>query len=194
MTERPILFSGSMVRAILNGRKTQTRRLYKSRCCDAETAAGPLGALPSPYGSPGDRLWVRETWGRSAHDRMLYRASDDLVQAVASDEGGWVSNPTWRPSIHMPRWASRITLEIISVRVQRLQDISEHDAREEGVEELDSGDVRAADIWRMAKSMGDTTEGSRTWFACLWDSINGKRAPWASNPWVWAIEFTMVEG
>lgn len=207
MKERPILFSGAMVRAILNGRKTQTRRIANP----GDFGATHWADLPSDLGSAwvkfarprhprfgdiGDRLWVRETWShdaptldecRSAYECATVPGYGPYYQAteVSPDTLRWI------PSIFMPRWASRITLEILSMRVQRLQDISEYDAGQEGVDELD-GEIDDIDIRRMAKDIGDMAENSRTWFACLWDSINGKRAPWASNPWVWVIEFTMV--
>ena len=141
MKERPILFSGPMVRAILDGRKTQTRRPVKMPKSVNPVALGSmmqraseLGPLPgSAFGEPGDRLWVRETFDldqpafpdESDKSRVLYRADHD------PQHWGYFR---WRPSIHMPRWASRIDLEVVSVRVERLQSISEDDARAEGVE------------------------------------------------------------
>ena len=189
--ERPILFKGEMVRKILSGEKTQTRRVVKRQpivgiepCGWSGTGWGltrPDGGcscrpVSCPYGSPGDRLWVRETWSprtdvdpakklTKAQRYVRYRAdADDLANE-------WHSYDGWKPSIHMPRWASRITLEITGVRVERLQEISEEDARAEGV-----GQRFTRMTWRGG-------------FAFLWDQINGKRAPWASNPWVWVIEF-----
>jgi hypothetical protein len=177
MKERPILFSGPMVRAILEGRKTQTRRIV--RC---------------PFGQQGDRLWVRETWALDAYTGDMqfcikYRAGGDYVtERNGSDE--WVpvyqryidgcaldNWSRWRPSIHMPRWASRLTLEVTGVMVERLQDISEDDAKAEGVEQL-------------ARSAGTNCRGA---FQHLWDSINKDRAPWESNPWVWVVEFRRID-
>jgi hypothetical protein len=141
-----------------------------------------------PYGYPSDRLWVRETWARS-NDARSTKFTDDVLYA-ADFSSRWRGDAhfdgRWRPSIHMPRWASRITLEITEVRVQRLQGISEEDAFAEGV---------AANPYHMAD--GTIDEGmsisARANFASLWDSINGSRAPWSENPWVWAITFKRVE-
>lgn len=202
--ERPILFSGPMVRAILEERKTQTRRIVKGKIAlewlnDAgmvpEFVAEPLNGL-SPYGFPGDRLWVRETWMENhsgpeinGHGRPLYRAS-------------WGNAPEgqrWKPSIHMPRWASRLTLEVLSVRIERLQDITNDDAMEEGIE---------VDIWDqaiVARKYDEKDAWFQVWttdmenyasyetiyresFRTLWESINGAGS-WDLNPWVWRIEF-----
>lgn len=236
MKERPILFSGPMVRAILEGRKTQTRRVVKpqpwkdcrawfwkknpkaERYCDfgwADDFPANLLADECPYGQIGDRLWVRETWGwanacpggdslcREDWVEVGYRASDsprgegisdpiprskeevgriyDQVlseMAAAGVEGdGYPQVCRWRPSIHMPRWASRLLLEVVEVRAERLQDIREYDAEAEG--------VTLPATWAPGK---DPTY--RHHFANLWDSINAKRGyPWASNPWVWALTF-----
>lgn len=207
MKERPILFSGPMVRAILEGRKTQTRRIVKGapECPsgwypDAYnktvnwTFWGPRNSpdhgrcsLPlfrCPYGQPGDRLWVRETgWEppeptmrdlREGADTWPPYAwdADGISEAEAEQIRGW----GWkrRPSIHMPRWASRITLEIESVRVERLQEITPEDCRAEGMPH-DNNDI-----------------GVRYGFGQLWNSINGKGS-WAANPWVWVITFRKVE-
>lgn len=167
--ERPILFSGEMVRAILDGRKTQTRRVLKAPVMDdipyepleiqlQDGAAivratsyergltpGAIGGfrLQCPYGKPGDRLYVRETWGISHHGGATIKGTPHdpyvLYRATNSEPtGDELENQwepfKWRPSIHMPRWASRILLEITDVRVERLQDISEEDARAEGYE------------------------------------------------------------
>jgi len=169
--ERPILFKGEMVRALLEGRKTQTRRVVKvdvANCCTHQCGGKSEAALSHcPYGQPGDRLWVRETFHpmKSSKGPASYRATwpkDDETP----DEG-------WKPSIHMPRWASRITLEIVAVRVERLQQISNEDCFAEGLP-------------------ADTTKGNRTWYADLWESINGKGS-WNVNPWVWVVEFKRVE-
>lgn len=193
--ERPILFSAEMVRAILEGRKTMTRRALKWQPLDIipcpryqiELDNGDIKSCvvawvaltttePEPhgkmircrYGQPGDRLWVRETFsytgdGDTITNQILYRSDGEQIDR----------DPIWRPSIHMPRWASRITLEIVNVKVERLQDISEADAQKEGMSFI----------------------GSRAMFAKLWDSINAKRGySWESNPWIWAIEFKRVEG
>jgi hypothetical protein len=198
--ERGILFSAPMVRAILEGRKTQTRRVCPEswlRCLDPDDADERQQALTMcPYGQPGDRLWVRETWGavwpgefpRPLREcKIEYRA--DLPPGCTDRPGGWPAEerddaecPKWRPSLHMPRWASRILLEVTEVRVERLQDISEDDARAEGVTALaEPATTRGA------------FRGHRDGFAALWEAINGKRAPWASNPWVWVVSFRRIE-
>lgn len=185
-----------------------------------------------PYGVPGDRLWVRETWakvravspatgapialgdgerlikaptswtdeeGRTRwnHDGevIAYRASSSIEFCDGDGFSGEMADrdgmPRWRPSIHMPRALSRITLEVTSVRVERLQDITEADAWREGIEELD-GAIDDAAIALAAKANGWTVEDARAPFAVLWDGLNGDRAAWASNPWVWVVGFKRV--
>lgn len=178
MRERPILFSGPMVRALLDGRKTQTRRVVKPQPVDPFDGAQLRTAVsayalagPCPYGEPGDRLWVRETWAKAGEqgDRVEYRAD------TADPKAG-----KWRPSIFMPSWASRITLEVESVRVERLQDISEADARAEGVTPAPFTKAgRAAHLVHVEA------------FESLWGSINGPDS-WAANPWVWVVAFRRV--
>lgn len=167
MRERPILFSAPMVRAILGGRKTQTRRIIKNR------TVPDVGGCP--YGEPGERLWVRETFLNNALDGYppvwFYRAdSDDKPE-----------DRNWKPSIFMPRAASRITLEITNNRFERLQDISEADTNAEGVTIQQDAKIASAFI------EGKQTPAQLEYFA-LWESINGKGS-WALNPWVWVIEF-----
>jgi len=146
MKERPILFSAAMVNAILSGRKTQTRRVVKpmSRKAGGEYTGWVLPEYRTdcPYGQPGDRLWVRETFGSmirnvggTPHEKLAYRADDPNAVMCYSSEGMEVPIK-WKPSIHMPRWASRITLEIVSVRVERLNEISEQDAIAEGIKAM----------------------------------------------------------
>lgn len=230
--ERPILFSGEMVRAILDGRKTQTRRVVKLRDPSQTYAAYDDDGWPMyvdaygdwhrdrcPYGQPGDRLWVRETWTadvgtrlsdykgawwhqvpaslrtRRSMEMLYYRADDsryhgldDLTYQLqrAGQYSAELRRSAWTPraedwdgvrwqsSIHMPRWASRITLEITDVRVERIQDISNHDAYREGASVSPNDDGKGA-------------------FALLWDSINAKRGySWKSNPWIWALTFREV--
>ena len=212
MTERPILFSGAMVRAILDGRKTITRRTVKTDLAcnldeprgqadieagypyvETENGYAPLTDL-CPYGQRGDRLWVREAWVADAQVDAI--APRDLSQgepimypadgAIRQTGCTMVSQGKGRPSIHMPRWASRILLEITAVRVERLQDISEQQALAEGVkgEPCDHARQACANIgcW------GDTAKGA---FGFLWESLNGAGS-WAANPWVWVVEFKRV--
>lgn len=205
MTEHPILFSGPMVRAILAGAKTQTRRVCKPewlRCLDSEDDEDRAKAVAGcPYGAPGMRLWVRETWAEAGNEdhapldprRALYRADTkpgDYGADVFQDGREYFDG--WRPSIHMPRWASRIDLEVTGVRVERLQEISEEDARAEGVDEWIPCEIRTgirARIWGGGKRQGTAREH----FSILWDSINSKRGyGWDANPWVWVIEFRRV--
>lgn len=186
MKERPILFSGAMVRALLAGTKTQTRRIVKHGTPDDWNAC--------PYGSIGGRLWVRETWARDSEDGALFYRADVGTGNEADD---WqhnidvgASGYRWRPSIHMPRAASRITLEITAVRVERLQDISEEDAIAEGVEAIPSTGENCGPNrfsvncgWLFLNS--PTAAGA---YAMLWEQINGAGS-WDANPWVWVVEF-----
>ena len=183
--ERPILFSAPMVRSILDGSKTQTRRLVKRRHDTEEIypvgfhdamfwfADGDVLEIPCPYGVTGDRLWVRESIESSdGHDSPIMYSADRIIDYSTN----WCWKRLKLPSIHMPRGMSRITLEITEIRVQRLREISEDDAKAEG-----------ADIeeWQVITHVGA--------FHLLWDSINAKRAPWSSNPWVWAVTFRRIE-
>lgn len=191
MKERPILFSGPMVRAILDGQKTQTRRIVKpchmvmdhgedsaGQCIDA----GYIPCFPlCPYGHRGDRLWVRETWicvhgvpsagGTPHHDDFVrYRADGGPGEQVITDVR------CWHPSIHMPRVYSRILLEIVSVRVERLNEISGADCIAEGIIEHESPQY----VFGLHEAYRD-----------LWESINGAGS-WTENPWVWVVEFKRV--
>ena len=188
MKERPILFSGPMVRAILDGRKTQARRVVKpsSGPHTIEQVISTPDSLSSfirhrcPHGIIGDRLWVRETFARSRNN-WLYRASSVASEGPQGNTDDWdwdTSIPNhWRPSIFMPRKASRITLEITGVRVERLSSISTSDCLAEGV------------------TPGVATDHPRgpeyTAFRSLWQSINGPGS-WDANPWVWCIEFRKI--
>jgi hypothetical protein len=215
-TERPILFSDPMVRAILDGRKTQTRRLVRflsgmetpsrafgglnppdqGHVCDRLELCDWVGgawswyssdggctckaAARSPHGWPGDHLWVREAWAPldadSCHPsdiRTPHLVPADTEIAYRADHDGETDWTTWRPSIHMPRWASRLTLRVTSVRVERLQSISDEDALAEGI----------------ALRRHDAARGE---FHALWDSINADRAPWSSDPWVWVVSFEVA--
>jgi len=206
MKERPILFSGPMVRAILEGRKTQTRRLVKPAIvAELEGGWGTYnqvcemrdgGIVPCPYGVPGDRLWVRETFTQTQFGNYVYRADakDDKGQRWHSIEVGDPSGEVkWRPSIFMPRAASRILLEITDVRVERLQSITEIDAKSEGAK------VGYFDIEGKFVSADEDTEIKLGRCGCflsgfenIWININGPES-WEKNPWVWVIEFKKVQ-
>jgi hypothetical protein len=189
-TERPILFSSPMVLAILSGRKTQTRRVIKASA-DRQlnqflhymaTSVDP--DIKCPYGEPGDRLWVRESFAPQCADiHSNYRKGDPMI--YRADYTGEALDYPWKPSIHMPRWASRITLEITGVRAERLQQISDQACcREIGAPLKWDGPGKEPYQRQM-----------RTAFANLWDSINAKRGyGWNTNPWVWVIEFKKVDG
>ncbi|HDU3985334.1 TPA: hypothetical protein RFM87_002705 [Klebsiella pneumoniae subsp. pneumoniae] len=195
ISERGMIFNAEMVRALLDGRKTQTRRIIK----DCTVGRDPIskfikigkkfiGCYPEdvpelireccPYGVPGDRIWVRETWaeaGASAPDLKLYRANYPEHVPSIYENVPPAEEIRWTPSIHMPRTASRILLEITDVRVERLRSMSQDDARAKGVIAA-SGPMEAGLAFRE-----------------LWDSIYGEES-WKANPWVWVIEFKRVEG
>ena len=187
MKERPILYSAPMVCATLDDTKTQTRRIAKltegghvkePRGHRRWHPADPEAVQACPYGQPGDRLWVRETWGFNPDfPRQLAQA------CFRADPGHEHDGIKWVPSIHMPRRASRITLEITSCRLERLQAISEADCIAEGIEKTQHG------FWRTyGQGSCDGTYSPRASFRCLWASINGAES-WEANPWVWAIGF-----
>lgn len=136
--------------------------------------------MACPYGAPGDRLWVRETWRMDQHGK-----GSNVIYAADLDERFRGGKGPWRPSIFMPRSASRITLEITSVRVERLQDITEKDIIAEGVT-VDVAAKMTGIPWSSLPTLHHAWEAG-------WDFINGKRAPWASNPWVWVISFRRVQ-
>jgi hypothetical protein len=208
MKERGILFSAPMVRALLDGTKTQTRRI----CKPAEAASlsyvvgiqdprdegqRPLEVPGSgwfgdedgdvqfrcPYGQPGDCLWVCETfsdvYGPGGDEK---RRKQDVMYRANGETDPYVIGGRWTPSIHMPRWASRIVLEIVSVRVERLQDVSEADALAEG--------------WPHRPEVSDDpqvhADAARDWYMDLWEEINGAGS-WAANSWVWVVEFKRVQ-
>jgi hypothetical protein len=199
MKERPILFSAPMVRAILAGTKTQTRRVFKVEgqpitsadesiqqwedgSFHYESANALSGPYACPYGQPGDQLWVRETFSKiegqsrpwiETDYRATYNHGDRLGDHLSVGKG-------WKPAIHMPRAASRIDLEITRVRVERLKDISREDAEAEG-----------AISWSM-ECPSRVGAGPTTAFRALWNSINGDGS-WAANPWVWVVEFKRVK-
>ena len=195
MKERPILFSAPMVRAILDGRKTQTRRIVNKKHLPflanitGNFLDGKWNQRPLPYGKPGDRLWVRESFN---HDGNHYIYAADLNDAGVQK---WAAK--WKPSIHMPRSASRILLEITGVRVERLQDISEEDAIAEGISRVP---FRPCDGWpicdgyMVGKDDGVTGLAAKasTAYKKLWESINGPGS-WDLNPWVWVVELKVLE-
>lgn len=222
MTDRPILFSSPMVRAILEGRKTQTRRVLRKQPPDTARYTGIHFASDEPeewfFNSPsgpfktraiyavGDRLWVREAFhatlnftkpvtGRCAHlfayqaggvDREFTVPGIGRVREFSEHLGGWDGRSSRNyPSIHMPRWASRLTLEVTDVRVQRLQEISEADALAEGVEKNEHG----YDSYILNHAY---FKDARMSFSSLRESINGLGS-WAVNPWVVAITFERIE-
>ncbi|EPY4011490.1 hypothetical protein NL495_07870 [Klebsiella pneumoniae] len=204
MKERGMIFNGEMVRAILDGRKTQTRRPIKWKQTrfteigeredgskwpwseDAEHACDFWH--PCPFGAVGDRIWVRETWasGLSTKSTLAYRAThkrEDL-------EDGFYDTIKWTPSIHMPRWASRILLEITGVRVERLNAISEEDATAEGVPP--AGSLLPDYPGTFLTPKGDFAT-AKVAFQRLWESIYGEES-WKAKSWVWVISFKRVEG
>lgn len=238
--ERPILFKGDMVRAIMEGGKTQTRRVVKpqpedngtgrwsyivsstdkaSEDCFEFSIQDPSGnkhtnrgreratfSKRSPFGQPGDHLWVREAW---AHDAPTLedcrRRHEDIsggllgygpyyladVKADGFDnDGTWRGDLTWRPSIHMPRWASRILLEVVSVRVERLQEITAEGITSEGVKTL--GEEMWGRRWFVG-APGKAFTDAQAAFRNTWDSLAAPGFNWADNPWVWAVEFKRVE-
>jgi len=239
--ERPILFNGDMVNAILDGRKTQTRRVLKSQpdvhvdhfrhvttcaktgrmewqaCNKANQPVYAFQKKPCfvteiaqfPYGQPGDRLWVRETFQGPLVDQeemekdptwikdmsryenpehCAYRASGDSCEFFDAAIEETVQR--WKPSIHMPRWASRIMLEIVSVRVERLQDISEADAMAEGCQAVEGCRWRTFAEAEAGIPMHQHT--AKDAFSALWERINGPDS-WDANPWVWVIEFKRAQ-
>jgi len=208
--ERPILFQGAMVRALLNGSKTQTRRIVKASDLARAGAEGPelwtgfMGWQPAeavladqslstskqtrcPYGQPGDRLWVREThrpiFGQTCGlINVDYRADPRAKWERLGDASDCLIKLKWTPSIHMRREYSRILLEIVSVRVERLHEISEADAAAEG--------------WRRRPEVSDDpdvhSDAARDWYRDLWEEINGLDS-WSANPWVWVVEFELMQ-
>lgn len=214
--ERPILFSAPMIKALLEGRKTQTRRIVKPipkwaelfPICDPAGMAdghcvkwwdgeheGVGVAQDCPYGQPGDHLYVRETWAGYREKVAGVRDGVPIVAYRATDEGDYEPGMKWKPSIHMPRWASRLTLKITDVRVARLNDISEADAIAEGCEAgmvpdtgwgpvplgPDGWTIQTPGFWASAAGK----------FQMLWGEAYGEDA-WALNPWVWAVSFEVV--
>jgi len=200
--EQPIIFNDAMIRAVLDERKTQTRRVITPQ--PSTDQGDPIYTKPRgidglwhwfyadssiykcPYGVPGDRLWVREAWQHEDQDcdnpkcgnpdHIYYRATECAI-CRSSRRKAW-----WRPSIHMPRWASRITLQIVDVRAERLQEITGEDAITEGWDRVD--------LFPGINS----EDKAKVWFHSFWDSINAKRGyGWDTDPWVWVIEFRKLD-
>ncbi|MEI7341242.1 hypothetical protein WCT87_07115 [Pectobacterium brasiliense] len=237
MKERPIIFNAEMVRAILSGQKTQTRRALRIQPKECNHTHWPehpnsewknddkgwscavcgngvsltkrdVKGITCPFGKVGDRLWVRETW-QVIHDytdeygnvderrfaRSIPKQRGNYWHPVYAERFGSENRDDrgfpWRPAIHMPRWASRITLEITDVRVERLSDISEEDCWAEGIDEID-GRFENVEIIDMAIKLGCCIEDAKPMFALLWQSIYGAES-WDANPWVWVIEFKRME-
>lgn len=225
VAKRPVIMTVESVRAILAGRKTQTRRIVTTR--DPVSFIGPKGneddpsdwgyffdgpdhngymvlgrghadrhnhgrvSIPCPYGDVGDRMWVKERWQAWRQTSIEYdeweierdlSARPHIEYKATSDSAG-----PWRTPLFMPRWASRLTLEVTDVRVQRLQQINEEDARSEGVK---FGEMQ--DMMINGEPGRAVIFAARDAYAYAWNAINGKRTTWASNPWVWAITFTRV--
>lgn len=225
MKERPILFNGDMVRAILEGRKTQTRRVMNIDLVnDADICKvdGMLSITDSygdnhpphrfcPYGQVGDRLWVRETWAQVFNGdyckypedsckpmcdgcNVEYRADTGNPYPgdwPADEAKGYNMAPKWKPSIHMPRWASRITLEITNIRVERLQYLSEEDAFSEGIDEEGESYLKAEHFMLGGSKIRGHSPAVFS-YVDLWESINGKGS-WHEKTFVWVIEFNVVK-
>lgn len=184
LAARPILMSGPMVRALLADRKSQTRRVVKPQTPPREC----------PYGARGDHLWVRETWAPNEGTAGGYLYAADYGHAVSfhradTKTGDWTHcTSRWRPSIHMPRAASRILLEVTEVRVERVQEISEEDAVAEGscIRHDFSADHGRTFSTKNARMVKEHT--ARDCFAVAWQRINGERG-WLANPWCWVVSF-----
>lgn len=214
--ERPILFSAPLVKALLAGTKSQTRRLVKNAPPDADGCERQVGmdggeffrflrpgridpGIRCPFGGRGDRLYVRETWSHDGPDLDSVRATHEDIMGPADGLGygpyyratmhpDEAETLVWRPSIHMPKWASRITLEVTGVRVERVQDITEEDAKAEGVMPFPYDPE--GDCWTAA----EPSQKYRTAFNYLWGEINGWDGPksWAAGPWCWVVSFKVV--
>jgi hypothetical protein len=191
MTERPILFSGPMVRAILDGRKTQTRRVLTPQPNEQGLYDGISACHRALPWMVGDRLWVRERGAISASKQaFVHYVGNEPSLDAGRDSSIWPRSPDGTPykpcvSIHMPRWASRLKLEVTDRKVERLQDISEADARAEGADPVHM---------QPGGQTGDPGDGWISYiedFRRIWQTINGPGA-WAANPWVVAISFRRV--
>jgi hypothetical protein len=182
-----------MVRAILEGRKTMTRRVVKKQPVSGfDETFYRNGMIKCPHGTPGDCLWVRETWAKALWsdsclplERYLPGSKYQGALYAATPHPDYHNKGLWKPSIFMPRWASRITLEIGCIRVERLQEITEEDAKAEGISEGPALFYKGpTKVW----------PNRREAFRDLWDTLNAKRGyGWGVNPWVWVISFTRRE-
>ena len=211
MKEYPIIFNTEMVRAILEDRKTQTRRIMKPQPIFKDGQVEFKKAIcfeyqwqsifPSyyPFGKVGDRLWARETWADmvcvgstekgkgKGENSPCYKASSDATDLK-------ILKGYWKPSIHMPRWASRITLEITDIRVERVQDISEEECRKEGLKQHSKKDIHGTQFMYYEDYSGNNNYcTARASFKHLWNSIYGKGA-WERNDWVWVLSFKKIKG
>lgn len=187
---RPIIFTADSVRAILDGRRTQMRLVVKPQQTEIiahreggwagyEHLESPWLGIRCPHGHLGDLLWVRETWVSST---TIPVSTSNRRTTIAHYKADGLKVPLWRSPMHMPRWASRITLRITAVRVERVQEISEHDAMAEGVDGP-GGFIGSKKVFY-----------PRIEFISVWDSLNAKRGySWESNPWVWVICFERAE-
>lgn len=214
MKERPINFKTFEVQATLDQRKSQFRRIVKpqgkSVCFDVVmhkdgTDKWPrnldaderfISYMKCPYGQPGDRLWVRETWNNEAEYYFIYKADAEngRMYLGTDDEGPQYANIDdfkWKPSIFMPREACRIFLEVVDVRVERLQEISEEDAIAEGINE-DDFEANANSYNYVGSRATDHIPPAKFTYKQLWESINGKGS-WQKNPWVWVVTFKRIE-
>lgn len=209
MKEKPIIFNTEMVKAILGGRKTQTRRIIKPQPEDIGAVkltkvtfqlpydwfytsnSGKIGIFKTngakcPHGQPGDRLWVRETWRPSQiEDKAWYKAgiwncTKDQLITVHDSHKGLDGKNKWKPSIHMFKKYARIWLEITDIKVERLQDITYSEIIAEGFTHF---------LTDEQQTDGEHRYRAKQFFAKFWDSINGKKHPWESNSWVWVIDF-----
>ena len=213
MKEHPLLMKGPLVRATLEGRKTQTRRPIKqeaqpdlgfewSECLCREIDPNDTPCVTCSVRFPGipeagDRMWVRETWqhfqnvGQRAADFPEYQRfpANCFYRADESNPRTKPLSGKWRPSLLMPRWACRLVLPLVSVRVERVQDITEEDAKAEGVERISAGP--GWECW-MGYGPSSSCKTARDSFRSLWISIYGQ-ASWDANPWVWVAEWDHVE-
>lgn len=227
--ERPILFSTPMVQAILDGRKTQTRRtrgleeinknpddwkegtttqLCRFWDADKEEDPNPIDIrygfifngngnqelyIPCPYGKPGDRLWVRETWQIT---NFLHPSNENYGYVYKASENGkdWQENTEewkWKPSIHMPKAAARIWLEVTDISLERLQAISEEDAISEGIKPIWINDDSSCNKFKNYINNGKDSLSPKDSFRSLWESINGAES-WDRNPWIWVVKFKVL--